>query len=375
MRKEGIKMERKYPESLVVDIKQKQETVIIDDIEVMLKNIPDCDIKGAMDPRLYKEMKKMALISNFIPKSAFKMDASPKSLARLRKMFNSVDSYPMVKAEIAITKETVKAEDGYDIPMYCFKSKTPLENSPILYFIHGGGFFAGSVDVVTEALKLFVANTNMIAFSIDYRLAPENPYPTGHTDSYAGLNWIQENAARFGGDPANIFVAGDSAGGNLTQYCTNRALEDGTKAVRGQMLLYPTVNMGGVKDEHVNFSKEKYDIYPKHAKVINMSLDMMGGATDGLGEFLGTNDLMNKYLTPYMDVSPELPPTFVTVGEHDFLKIETLAYARKLTLAGVDTTTIVYKGLGHAYIDKVGYFPQSEDCIQEMTNFIIKYKG
>ncbi|EFS03578.1 alpha/beta hydrolase domain-containing protein [Listeria seeligeri FSL S4-171] len=368
-------MERKYPESLVADIKKKQEVVMVDDVKVIVKNIPDCDIKGAADPRLYKEMKKMALISNFIPKSAFKMDASPKSLARLRKMFNSIDSYPMVKEEIEITEEKITANDGYDIPMYCFKTKTPMENSPILYFIHGGGFFAGSVDVVTEALKLFVVKTNMIAFSIDYRLAPENPYPIGHEDCYAGLNWIYENADRHGGDATNIFVAGDSAGGNLTQYCTNRALEDDTKMVKGQMLLYPTVNMGGVKDEHVNYNKDKFDIYPKHAKVINMSLDMMVGATEGLGDFLGTKDLMNKYLTPYMDVSPNLPPTFLTVGEHDFLKVETLAYARKLKFAGVDTKTVVYKGLGHAYIDKVGYYPQSEDCIQEIIDFILKYKG
>ncbi|EUJ23925.1 alpha/beta fold family hydrolase [Listeria grandensis FSL F6-0971] len=367
-------MLRKYPESLVDDIKKKQEVVLVDEVEVLLKHIPDGDIKGAMDPRLYKEMKKMALLSNFIPKSMFKMDSSPKSLVRLRKIFNSVDSYPMVEEEIRTTKFLIKASGSYDMPMYCFKSEAPLENAPILYFIHGGGFFAGSVDVVTEALKLFVANTNMIACSIDYRLAPENPYPVGHEDCYTGLKWIHENAARFGGDPTNIFVAGDSAGGNLTQYCTNKSLEDGSHLVRGQLLLYPTVNMGGVKDEHVHFSKEKFDIYSKHSKVINMSLGMFDDLSGSLGDFLGTKDLMNKYLTPYLEVSSDLPPTFITVGEHDFLKIETLAYARKLTLAGIDTTTVVYKGLGHAYIDKVGYYPQSEDCVLEMIDFIGKHR-
>ena len=69
----------------------------------------------------------------------------------------------------------------------------------------------------------------------------------------------------------------------------------------------------------------------------------------------------------------ELPPTFITVGEHDFLKPECLAYASKLTKSGVQTETILYKGFGHAYGDNVGVYPQSEDCAIEMGKFILKY--
>ena len=257
--------------------------------------------------------------------------------------------------------------------MYIFKGEHTLEHAPILYYIHGGGFFAGSTAVVEEAMKVIVAHTQIIVCSIDYRLAPEHPYPTGHEDCYAGLKWVYAHAAELGGDPQNIFVSGDSAGGNLTLYCTNRSLEDKLPMVKGQLILYPTVNMGGVSDKHVDFSKDKYDISRKHARAINMTLNMMGDTGGALGTILGTDDVMNHYLTPYMDVNPNMPPTFVTVGEHDFLKIETLAYARKLVKAGVETKTIVYKGLGHAYLDRIGFLPQSEDCAIEMGNFILKY--
>ncbi|WP_092649562.1 alpha/beta hydrolase [Isobaculum melis] len=368
-------MTRKYDKQLLNEIVEKQTTATVDGVEVLFKPIPDCDIKGAMDPRLYKEMKKIAFLTRFMPKSMMSMKMDMKSLPKLRKMFNSVDSTPIIESGVEKVEDFVTAADGTKLPIYAFKSEKTLPNAPILYFIHGGGFFGGSTDVVTDALKLIVANTGIIAFSMDYRLAPEYPYPTSHEDCYTGLKWVAENASRFGGDAQNIFVAGDSAGGNLTLYCTNKSLEEGLNLVKGQLILYPTVNMGGVDDEHVRFTKDKFDVYQKQARAINLSLDMLSGATDGLGTYLGTQELMTKYLTPYMDVSDQMPPTFVTVGEHDFLKVETLAYARKLVLAGVDTETIVYKGLGHAYIDRIGYLPQSEDCAIEMGRFILKHRS
>ena len=153
-------------------------------------------------------------------------------------------------------------------------------------------------------------------------------------------------------------------------------MEDGSHMVKGQLLLYPTVNMGGIDDDESHWSIERYHIHPKHKKVIEASLSMMGGddgMTNMLGDILGTQDIMNRYLTPYMMDLTGLPPTFVTVGEHDFLYIECMAYAKKLVKAGVETTTVVYKGMGHAYGDNIGVYPQSEDCAMEMGKFIIKH--
>ena len=371
-------MDKKYSEDLLRKIKEKQYVEDINGVNVIMKPIPDCDDAGMMDTRLYHDSKKMATMMRFMPKSLMKMDASPKSIERLRGMFNGVKSVPCTSEDIEIIQKNIKGKDGNDLPIRIYLPLERKEQLPVLYYIHGGGFFAGHMGVVEQLVKMIVEKFNILAISIDYRLAPENPYPKGHEDCYEGLKWVYAHAAEYGGDIHNIFVAGDSAGGNLTQYCTTRDKEDGTHMVKAQMLLYPTVNMGGVDDEYSHWSIHRYDINPKHKKVVETTLNMMGGdhgMTSLLGDILGTKDVMNPYLTPYMMDLKGMPPTMVTVGEHDFLNIECLAYARKLVQAGVDTTTIVYKGMGHAYGDNIGVYPQSEDCAMEMGNFIMKYAG
>ncbi|MEG2110273.1 alpha/beta hydrolase [Clostridium sp.] len=368
-------MSRKYSQQLLDKIIEKQEIINFKGANVLVKNLPDSDEKGAMDPRLYKDMKKQLTLMKFMPKSALKMDASPKSISKLRNMFGEVKSNPMVEKNIYISNETVEASDGYKIPVRIYKSETIKKNAPILYYIHGGGFFGGSPDVVEELVKLIVDKTDILAVSVDYRLAPENPYPTGHEDCYSVLKWIYENAESLGGNKNNIFVAGDSAGGNLTQYCTTKDMESNLSMVKGQLLLYPTVNMANVEDDLFKWSKDEYEFSAKHKAGLEMMLDMFNGLTGGLKDILGTDEVNNEYLTPYIRDPKGLPPTFITVGEHDFLKVECLAYAVKLTKAGVDTTTVLYKGFGHAYGDNIGVYPQSEDCAIEMGNFILKYSN
>ena len=90
---------------------------------------------------------------------------------------------------------------------------------------------------------------------------------------------------------------------------------------------------------------------------------------------LGTADVQNDYLNPYTRNLRNNPPTFLTVGEHDFLKIETLGYGVKLHEAGVEVKMVLYKGFGHAYFDNTGVYPLCEDCIEEMGEFILRHCG
>lgn len=193
-------MSRKYSQELLNKIIERQEIVNIKGAAVLVKNIPDNDEKGIMDPRYYSDMKKPIALMKFIPKRLFKMDTSPKSIARLRKMFGGIKSIPIVTKKIDIIHDTVKAADGYKIPIRIYKSETVKENAPILYYIHGGGFFGGSTDVVEELVKLIVEKTDILAVSVDYRLGPENPYPAGHEDCYSVLKWIYGKAESLGGN-------------------------------------------------------------------------------------------------------------------------------------------------------------------------------
>lgn len=365
-------MGRKYSEELLNKIIEKQEMVDIDGLKVLVKNLPDCDLKGAIDPRLYIDMKPQLDMMNLMANGEIEMPKKPQSIEELRVAFNGLKSNPMVEKNIQIINKEVEAKDGYKIPIRIYKSETVKENANILYYIHGGGFFAGSPDVVEELVKLIVENSDMIAVSVDYRLCPENPYPTGHEDCYAVLKWIYENADILKGNKENIFVAGDSAGGNLAQYCTTRDLEDKLNMVRGQLLLYPTVNMANIEDEFFKWDINRFEFTPETEVGMKMMLGSFGELTEMLGKSLGTDDINNKYLSPYGMRLEGLPRTFMTVGEHDYLKLECLAYARKLKKANVKVKTVLYKGFGHAYGDNVGLYPQSEDCANEMVKFIME---
>lgn len=368
-------MAKKYDEKLVQALKDRQTVEDYHGAPVLVKNLPDCDEKGAMDPRLYRDQKGALRMMGLMPASMMKMDTSAKGIANLRRMFNGIKSVPCVDTPIWKKHCTVPAEDGYEIPVRIYKLNKEDTGKAVLYYIHGGGFFGGSPDVVEESVKMFVAKTGLCAVSVDYRLAPENPYPAGHQDCYAVLRWIGENAASFGGDAAHIFVAGDSAGGNLTQYCTTRDREDGGNLVKGQLLLYPSLNVAMVEDEYYNENLKQFDMAPKQKRGLSKMIGMFAGMSDGLESVLGIKDVHSEYINPYTRDPANNPPTFLTVGEHDFLKVETLGYGVKLHKAGVETKMVLYKGFGHAYFDNTGVYPQTEDCIDEMAAFVLAHCG
>lgn len=366
-------MGKQYDEKLLQALKQRQRTEEYHGAPVLVKNLPDSDEKGAMDPRLYNDQKKALRMMAWMPSFMMKMDTSEKGIANLRRMFNGIKSVPCVEAPITIEKRSVKAEDGYEIPVRIYKAAKESKKEAVFYYIHGGGFFGGSPDVVEEAVKMFVAKTGICAVSPDYRLAPEHPYPTGHTDCYRVLEWIGENEEDFGNSRNSVFVVGDSAGGNLAQYCTTRDRGDRKYRIKGQLLLYPTLNMAQIKDEYYKPGIENFEMAPKQRRGLAKMINMFGGMSDGLEPILGIKDTHNDYLNPYTRNPADNPPTFLTVGEHDFLKLETLGYGVKLHKAGVETKMVLYKGFGHAYIDNIGVYPQSEDCIDEMAEFVLSH--
>lgn len=366
-------MARKYDTKLVDLLKERIEKQDFKGTEIIIKKLPDSDEAGAMDPRLYEDSKKMLKMLKYMPSGMLKMDTSPKGIIKLREMFNGIKSVPVVENGVKTIKHAVMMRDGECIDVYQYTNDKTTMTMPVLYYIHGGGFFGGHHGVVEESLKLMCAKFGFNIFSVDYRLAPEYPYPTGHEDCYEVLKWIYNQAETLNANKDLIFVAGDSAGGNLTQYCSTRDREDSENKVKGQLLLYPTVNMCGVEDEYFKWDISYYKMTKKQAKGLTKMLNMFGGMTEGLEPLLKVNDAHNDYLNPYTRAPQNNPPTFITVGEHDYLKVEALAYSAKLAHAGVEVQTIVYNGLGHAYFDNCGVYPQCEDCIDEMGRFILEH--
>ncbi len=130
-----------------------------------------------------------------------------------------------------------------DIRARIYWPDTDATDLPIFVFIHGGGFVIGSIESRDPQCRLICRDTPCIVVSLDYRLAPEHPYPAAPEDCWAALQWLADNAAALGGDPSRIAVGGESAGGNLAAGLALRARDAGGPALCAQILIYPVTDM------------------------------------------------------------------------------------------------------------------------------------
>lgn len=358
-----------YTEAFLQELKATARVEMDGDLPVIVKHAPDALSPIAIDPRVMNGQqgrtgKVLGLIPEFVMKR-FRFKMNEKTLADFRKSCNQIASATCVQGGIDIENTAVAAADGYQIPIRIYRSEKCAPGCPCLYFMHGGGFIGGSMDPYDEGWKLFVEKFHMVVVSVEYRLMPENPYPTAHEDCFRVLDWIHEHAARLAIDPTRVFACGDSAGGNLAQACSTRS--KGTDRVRGQIILYAVLNPFRVKDAYYCLDGTEFIYEPSQKRLargiyrqLQMTPDM---------EFFGVSQ-PDPYISPYTFDAAGNPPTLITAGSLDFLKNDNLAWAHRLHDAGVPVKTLLYNGMGHGYLNAMGVFPQAEDLLDEMGAFI-----
>ncbi|MBU3145832.1 alpha/beta hydrolase [Clostridium sp. CF012] len=371
-------MKRKYHEVLLEAIKQNEKEEVVNGIKVLVKPIPEGGEPGDMDPRLYKSMRKVAMLIKFMPKPK-KNQSALKRIKPMRKMFNEYKGIQLVEEGVTTQYFNVSSADGYQVPVRVYKRTNAGTNLPMFVYFHGGGFFGGSADVVEQMCKVLVQNIDCVAFNVDYRLCPENHYPQPFDDCFFATKWAYDNAEKFGADKNKIAVSGDSAGGNLAAAVTLRDREEKTGMVKLQVLIYPAVNISGKKTEfYQGVDLSKYQRNKRHGKVLDATLSMMNSLLEGGGDISmleevylqGNINPEHIYASPLLDDMHNLPPVLLIFGEHDFLVFEDFAYARTFAKAGGKIKTIVYRGLGHGFADQIGVIPQAEDCMKEIASYM-----
>ena len=363
-------MAQKYNIELVKQLQKKKVTQEHYGIEYQIKPIPDDPRSGVVDPRLYKMIRFPLFLMKWLPRQ--KKRSLTESLPALQKMFNAVKSKPITKTKIQIDALTIDCnKQAISIRIYRPANLVKTDRLPVLYYIHGGGFFAGSMNVVEETVKYFCEAYPCVAVSIDYRLAPENPYPASHEDCYEALQWIINHIDQYQGNANQIFLAGDSAGGNLALYCGLREKKMGLHHIKALALYYPTVNMVGKEDDYYKAGRQNYNVQEKYRPAVFGILDMLGeNGLTGLGEVLSVEDTGIADLSPYWANLSGLPNTILLFGEYDFFYPECLGFAKKLHMANTRVKPIIYKGLTHGFLDSIGTFPQAEDSILEVIQFV-----
>jgi acetyl esterase len=208
---------------------------------------------------------------------------------------------------------------------------------PALIYMHGGGWVVGSIDSHDSITAALAADTPCIVISVDYARAPEHPFPAAMDDCRAVVEWTFDNAESIGADSGAIFVGGDSAGGNLAAAMT-LAFRDSARRLRGQLLLYPCVD--------VDFSRPSYRSeanapYLKAAEMIWF-----------WNQYCPVETQRENPLAVPMRVGSftGLPPAFIVVAEHDPLRDDGDAYARSLKAAGIPVTFRPGAGLIHGFV-------------------------
>jgi len=189
----------------------------------------------------------------------------------------------------------------------------------VLYF-HGGGFVSVDLRVGDWMCGTVARDLDAVVVSIEYRLAPEHPFPAGLDDCYAGLLWTVEHAVEFGADPRRLGVMGESAGGNLAAVVALMARDAGAPIIAHQALLYPTTGAGDTESRRANA-----DAYILTAADMQRYGELYGG------------DRTNWRVSPLRATSLEgLPPTLIAVAGHDPLHDDGVLYAEALRAAGVE---------------------------------------
>jgi acetyl esterase len=220
-----------------------------------------------------------------------------------------------------------------------------------LIYFHGGGFVIGDLDTHDDFLRRLSAASGLRAIAIDYRLAPEHPFPAAHDDALAATKWVFDHAAEIGVDPAKIAVGGCSAGGNLAACLAIELKNDPAHQIAFQLLLYPATAM----EQETQSRKDLAVGYVLTAEVMAW-----------FGEHFGaTRHADGRRAEPkHADVSGVAPALVITAG-FDPLKDEGKAYAAQLNAAGVKATHVEYPSFVHDFMIMASVSPAVVPAIED----------
>jgi acetyl esterase/lipase len=249
---------------------------------------------------------------------------------------------PPLPADVQVYEARTSGSDGApEVRLVVTAPKAAGQGRPGVLHVHGGGYVLGSAEMTGPTDAAYASQLGAVVVSVDYRLAPETPYPGPVEDCYAGLAWLHAQAASLGVDPGCVVVTGESAGGGLAAALVLLAKHRGEHAVAFQHLVFPMLD-----DRTVIHS----DPSPYLGQFVWTNDSNRFGWTSLLGGPPGAADV-SPFAAPARATDLKgLPPTFIACGALDLFLEEDLDYARRLIRAGVPTELHVYPGAPHGFM-------------------------
>jgi acetyl esterase/lipase len=210
---------------------------------------------------------------------------------------------------------------------------------PVVVFYHGGGWVIGDLDSHDATARAIAGGVGAVVVAVDYRLAPEHPYPAAVDDAFAALRWVSEHAAELGADPSRLAVAGDSAGGNLAAVVSQLARDAGGPPVKFQLLWYPATTL----DSALPSMTENADAPVLSAADTFAFLELYLKGHDA--------DARPATLAPANAESlAGLPPAYIATAQYDPIRDDGVRYAELLRAAGVPVELHNAETLVHGYV-------------------------
>jgi acetyl esterase/lipase len=234
--------------------------------------------------------------------------------------------------EVLSDKKSIDTEDG-TVDIYIYR-KNEQPNQPAVLWIHGGGYILG--DAKDERARIIADHCNCTVFSVDYRLAPEHPFPAGTNDCYSTLAWIMREAETLGIDKTRVAIGGASAGSGMAAGVALMNRDEANFPLKLQLLLYPMIDnlhatgSGKIENHPVWNRSTSFNAW-------EMYLDGVPGAeASPYAAAARATDLTG------------LPPAYMCVGSEDLFRDENIDYAQRLSAAGVPCEFSTFPGVYHS---------------------------
>ena len=284
----------------------------------------------------------------------------PRSAADMRRLIDGFAAFMNADLpEVGAFHEGVSIGEGVSADVVVPKAAGP---HPVVVYLHGGGWICGSARTHRK-LAFRLAEAGFLVLNVDYRLAPEHPFPTPFDDCVAALRFARREATRWGGDPARIAVAGDSAGGNLAA-ATSAALADDPARPKAAVLIY------GVFD-FATIGQGAMPGIPDDGPLADLGRQMIELM---VSSYLGTP---SERLAADPRVSPlhaadRLPPSHVVVGSADPLAAQAETLVKSLSRAGIRHEYFVDAGMPHGYF-QMEFLAPARPAIERAIGFLRKH--
>ena len=248
---------------------------------------------------------------------------------------------------VTLSHQAIAGPNG-DIPVHIY---TPQGSGPfpVLVYFHGGGFVIAATADYDASPRALAEGAGVVVVAVDYHRAPEHRFPAAPNDAYAAYEWVRAHATEFNGDPLQIAVGGESAGGNLATVVCLMARDRNAVLPVHQLLIYPVVDNDMTRPSYLSSAK---------AKPLNKAMMQWF-----FGHYAGPLDALHPYALPMKAASlAGLPPATVITAEIDPLRSEGQAYAARLQLSGVPVAQRDYLGVTHEFFGMGAIVPAAREA-------------